>query len=77
MKIIKILLLIIKILLLIILSILKMIFITINYCIIGLVLFPFAIIFMFLSIFNHDYFWTKLWCGSIYWLDKNHAFPKY
>jgi len=59
------------------LHIVKMILFAAILSIDTLILIPFAFIFMFLSIFNHDYFWGKLWCGLIDWLDKNNSFPKY
>jgi len=50
----------------------KNVFYFIWFAILAICLTPFACIFMFLSIFNYDFFWKKIWNGFIDKLEKYH-----
>ena len=40
------------------------------------IMFPFASIFLFLSFFNHKFFWDKIWLGIICkFIEDNNLFP--
>lgn len=68
---------IIKITLVIILNIIKYLFLIFWFMVVSLILFPVAILFMLLSILNYEYFWDKLWCGLLDYLDGKNLFPKF